>query len=432
MAFGWFSKGKSASDRALVRAQKLEAQERWAEALSYYQEARAGTGDPADANRGERTCRQRLVDCNLEEAEAYRDTDPGKAREHARLALDLAGEEADLRKRAWTTVESLKDTAPPPRAARPEPPKRLFEPSCSCVTPCGSEQCSDEHPEQLDVEDLVAFYLDSCQPAEREAFEPLGAAFRAGFVHLQAGELGAARPFLEEAAREQPSAHGAHYALGLLAALEGKGPAAAEAFRRALELAPSFAPAAHHLGDLFREAGRLQEAEATLRSRLESAPDDAEARVLLSLTLLQAENFPEARAEAERSQKSADPSDLRPGLLLARALRAEKDLDGAARVLQGVLARKPDALEALAPLGEILLEQGGAAAERAAEVFKRCYREDPERGWWHLAQVARAYAARGWATEASEVLSRARQELPDDPEARRIWEAARSAVEQRD
>ncbi|MBE0617506.1 MAG: hypothetical protein IH608_06220, partial [Proteobacteria bacterium] len=56
------------------------------------------------------------------------------------------------------------------------------------------------------------------------------------------------------------------------------------------------------------------------------------------------------------------------------------------------------------------------------EVFKHCYRLDPERGWWHLLRVAEAYAGRGWRDEARDVLAKAGKELPDADEPRAQWE----------
>jgi tetratricopeptide (TPR) repeat protein len=428
MAFGWFSKGKDAGDKALAKARKLEGQGRWAEALSHFEDVLAADTGIEEAKRGLRTCRERLVAFNLEEAEAYRASDKDKAREHARLAHQLAGSETDLQSQAWKVLESLKvrDERPP---AAPEAPRQpLFATSCACATPCHAP-AEEEEAADMDVEDLAAFYLDACDPAEREAFEALGETFREGFVRLHQGDLAEARPALEAAAQEEPDAHGTHYALGLLASLEGDAAAAAERFRRTLTLSPGFAPAARHLADLLREAGQREEAISFLRQWLSAHGDDAEGRVLLAQCLLEGGDGPGAREEAEAARRLGEEGDVRPALIVARAHRIEGNREGAVQALQAVVARRPDALEALFPLGEVLLELGGSSVERAAEVFKRCYRADPDRGWYYLSQVARAYAARGWKVEAAEVLDRARQELPDAPEARQAWERARAEVE---
>lgn len=433
MAFGWFSKDKNPTGKALEKARKLEGQGRWAEALTYFDEALAADAGSEAARGGARTCRERLVAFNLEEAEAYRASDADKAREHARLAMDLAGAEEDLRARAWQALDALKTREAPKdsRPAPPAPPKRLFASSCSCATPChdGGPEPEPEHAGGIDVEDLAEFYLDACDPAEREAFGALGDTFRQGFVSLHQGELKAARPALEAAAREAPSAPGAHYALGLLEALEGRGDAAVMAFQRALKAEPGFAPAARHLADLFREARRPAESAAFLRQWLQNQGDDAEARLLLAICLLEAGDPAAARPEAEAARRRLGEGDVRPALVAARAHRAEGNLEKAAQALQAVVAKRPDAVDALMGLGEVLLDMGGGSAERAAEVFKRCYQLDPDRGWWHLVQVARAYAARGWRAEAEDVLARAGRELPDADEARQAWEAARASLQ---
>ncbi|NTU59540.1 MAG: hypothetical protein HGA98_00600, partial [Deltaproteobacteria bacterium] len=66
MGFGWFSKGADSGDKALGKAQKLEKQERWAEALSFYDEVLAREPGSEPAAAGARTCRERLVAWNLE------------------------------------------------------------------------------------------------------------------------------------------------------------------------------------------------------------------------------------------------------------------------------------------------------------------------------------------------------------------------------
>lgn len=422
MAFGWFSGNKDPAGKALEKAGKLAGQGRWAEALTYYEEALQAQPDSDPARTGARTCRERLVESNLAEARGYATAeDLAKAREHAGLALELAAGDEALRRRAQAVLEEL--GAPPPAAAA-RAPGRLFPPSCSCASPCGGEGEAEIAEGGAEFEDLFAFYLESLLPEERAAFETLGGTFPEGFVHLQQGEVEEARPLLEEAAREHPDAPGPHYALGLLAALAKDPAATGRHFSRALEADPDFAPAAHHRADVFRESGNPAEGVTFLRGWLEGHPQDGEAWVLLAACHLEAGDPAaglEACGEALRSARADDP---RPNLLKARALRLLGRADQALGALQAVAARRPDLLEALVPMGQILLEKGGPSAERAVEVFKRCYRLDPERGWWHLLRVAEAYAARGWIDEAKDVLAQARDQLPDAEQARAQWEEA--------
>jgi tetratricopeptide (TPR) repeat protein len=127
----------------------------------------------------------------------------------------------------------------------------------------------------------------------------------------------------------------------------------------------------------------------------------------------------EALAVAEERNSRFDP---RLALTRATILHRQGDTEGALNAYQETAARNPNLLEALVPLGQLLIGRGGADAERAAELFKHCRRIDPERGWWHLLQVGAAYAARGWADEARELLETARGDLPDNDAARKQWQ----------
>ncbi|MBI5443539.1 MAG: tetratricopeptide repeat protein, partial [Deltaproteobacteria bacterium] len=147
-----------------------------------------------------------------------------------------------------------------------------------------------------------------------------------------------------------------------------------------------------------------------------------EARLLAAACCLETGDVAGAAREAEGARRLAGPDDLGAALLLAEAHRRGGDREQALRVLQDVLARKPDQVQALAAAGDLLLEEGGSRAERAAELFKRCYRNDPEQGWFYLLRVAEAYSALGRSAEAEEMLERAGSELPGTAEARRAWE----------
>lgn len=436
MAFGWFSGKKNPGGKALEKADRLAGQGRWAEALSYYEEALDAVPESEPARNGVRACRDRLVAFNLSEAAAYETAgDPDKAREHAALALELAAGEAALVSRAREVLDRLEGPGASV-AARPAAPGRLFPPSCGCPAPCGTgETAEGEVGEgeagEAPVEDLYGFYLEALSAEERNAFEALEGAgdFPEGFVLLQQGETRLARPLLEAARSAYPTQPGPHYALGLLAALEKDPEAASRHFSRALELAPDFSPAAHHRADVLRESGVPAEGAAFLRRWLQGHPNDGEAWVLLAACCLEAGDPAAGLEAAEEGARRTPPADPRANLLKARALRRLGRPEQALGALQAVAARRPDLLEALVPLGDILLEKGGPSAERAAEVFKRCYRLDPERGWVYRLRLAQAYAARGWPAEAKQILAEARAELPDAPEARERWEEVRRGLE---
>ncbi|MFU8856285.1 MAG: tetratricopeptide repeat protein [Deferrisomatales bacterium] len=429
MAFGWFSGKKDPAGRSLEKADKLAGQGRWAEALSYYEDALEAQPGWEPAAGGVRTCRERLVAWNLEEAQGYANAeDLPKAQEHAALALELAGEHPELRRRAQEALDRLGSGAPeapaPGRAA-----ERLFPPSCACPAPSCATGGQGETDEDLaSVDDLFGFYLESLSAEEREAFEHLGDGFAEAFVHLQQGETDRARPGLEEAARAHPDAPGPHYALGLLAALDKEVEAAEGHFLRALGADPDFSPAAHHRADVLRERGRPGEGAAFLREWLKGHPEDGEAWVLLAAGSFEAGDPAPALEAAEEAVRRVGPADPRPTLWKARALRELRRPDEALEAFQTVAARHRDLLEALVPLGQLLLEKGAGTAEKAAEVFKRCYRLDGDRGWWYLLRVAEAYAAKGWKPEARDVLATARRELPDTEEALAQWDVVSRRV----
>lgn len=424
MGFSWFSKtSASADDKALARAQKLQSRERWAEALNLYEEILARTRGSNSALEGVKTCRENLVARNLEEAQSYREIDPERAREHARLALDLAGDDEKLKERADEVAEVLLRGSPP----QPSPvviSQPLFGSSCSCATPCLSTADAEENGGEFDTEELLAFYLDSCEPAVREAFQRLAGSFPIGFVHLQRGELEDAQAHLERAAEEYAAEPGPTYALGLLASISGKDDAAAIYFEKTLALDGEFGPAVRHLAETLREMGNRSGAIDVLSRWLLSHPEDAEAHLLLALSRIESGEIETGLEHALTAQRLTEESDFRPSLIVAKAQQILGDDPAAASTLQRVLSRKPDLIEALVELAEILIRQGGNQAERAAEVFKRCYRQDPDRGWWYLVRIAEAYQARGWREQATDVLNRAREELPEEASAHTTWEEA--------
>jgi tetratricopeptide (TPR) repeat protein len=425
MALGWFSKG-GGTEAKLSKGRKLQEQGRWAEALTYYEEVLQADPASLQARGGARDCRERLVGWNLEEARAYAASDPEKAREHAHLALGLAAEEEDLQREVRDTLQSFEPDRPSSSEA---PLGTRLAPSCACAAPCAFGEPEPEH--EGEIEDLFELHLESMEAVERELFEPLSGPFREGFVRLQQRRFEEARPLLEEAALQEPDSPAPGYVLGLLAALEEKPTEAEARFRSALELEPGFGPAARHLAVTLRETSRPQEAAEFLGGWLASHPEDGQARLLLSASFLDQGDAEAARREAEEAKKFLAAGDLQPFLLIGQARKLAGDRPGALQAFGEVLRRSPDLLEALVPMGQLLLAEGGDHAARAAEVFKRCYRADPENGWWYLVQVALAYSARGWRKEAREVLGRAREELPDLEEARTSWEAAERTISPR-
>jgi tetratricopeptide (TPR) repeat protein len=423
MAFGWFGKGKQDGSKALAKGHKLVTQARWAEALTFYEEAAGDPDQASEARRGARACREQLVAWNLEEASALQQAGEGdRCHEHLELALQLAADEADLAAEARQALDQL--AQPRQGVEPPANPQRLFEPSCGGAACASCDTATDEAP----GEELFEFYLESLSDAERRVLEPLGVGFQRGFVALQQGDLEAARPLLRDAAETGPQQPGPAYALGLLEAVAGDIEAALLQFSRALVIDPQLAPAAHHSADLLCELERFPDAEKLLGTWTEDHPDDVDAWFLLARCRDLAGNPAAALEALAAAEQRAE--EFQPRLSLARAaiLRRQGDGAGALAAYQDTAARNPNLLEALVPLGQLLIERGGADAERAAEVFKHCRRIDPEHAWWHLLQVAAAYAARGWPAQARDLLETARGELPEGDAARAEWEAVQTKV----
>ncbi|GAB4260673.1 tetratricopeptide repeat protein [Deferrisoma sp.] len=417
MAFGWFRKRKAGAEALAETGRKLARQGRWGEALSHLEAAAQAPDAPPGLEKEIRECRRALAALNLEEAGACLNAgDPDRAREHLALAREFGGEDPELEAR----IRGLEARIAPRPEAEPRPQPRFATP-CACAAPCASEPDPHELPETGPDADLFEFYLEALEPSERAVLEGLGDAFRTGFVALQQGEAEEARRWLERAEAEHPDAPGVHYAFGVLHLLTGELEAAEDRMRQALEAAPDLAPAVHHLADGLREGGRPDRAVELLEGWVAEHPGDGVAWLRLGALRLDAGDAEAALEALDRAQAALPEDRPEPRLLRARALEAVGRTDDALQALREVLARRPDLVEALVPLGRILLGKGEAHAERAAEVFKRCARIDPERGWWYLLRVAEAYHARGWAREAREMLELAGGQLPDEA-ARAEWE----------
>ncbi|WP_025321742.1 tetratricopeptide repeat protein [Deferrisoma camini] len=418
MAFGWFGKRRSSLEQLVEKGRKLARQGRWGEALAYLEDAAGRPDAPPELGDEIRACRARLAEINLEEArECLAASDPGRAREHLALARKYAAGDPGLAARIEACEAELSPPEPQPRG----PARPVFAPSCGCDAPCEPEPPTEEEAAPADT-DLFEFYLEAVDPAERAVLTGLGEAFRAGFVALQQGDLDEAGRRLGEAAAEHPGAAGPAYALGVLHSLRGEWAEAEARFKEALAAAPDLAAAVHHWADTLREAGQTERAVRLLERWVEDHPEDGPSWVRLAALRLDGGDPEAALAALDPAAQSFSEPPPEVGLLRARTLEALGRTDDAVTELQGVLARRPDLVEALVPLGRILLARGGVHAERAAEVFKHCVRIDPGRGWWYLLRVAEAYAARGWAAEAREILDHAAARLPEDEEAREEWD----------
>ncbi len=423
MVFGLFKKGTK--DRAVEKAKKLMTQGRAAEAMTWFEEALEDDPANEEAKAGMAVCRRNLVEWNIEEARALTGHDPERAAEHTQLAVEIAGDDQELAKLARRENKKLGGGAKP--APRPSPPKRMFEPSCGG---CASTSCAPEDEEwaESDADELFELYMEGMDEEERQCFAGLGRTFKEGYVALQQGELEFAETLLKKAEKEEEPVAATAYALGLVTSLTGKLKRAEKHFRTALERNPDLVGAKIHLAATLKEDKRAGEAVALLKERLETAPEDRSARLMLASILLE-------MSEPEKALEVIDPltgevARTEPSIaaLWGHILREASDIDGAISAYQMATMRKPDMMEALIPLGVLLISKGGKDAESAVKLFKHCYRTDPERGWYHLLNIANAYEAWGKHEQAVEMVDNSRNELPDDPKALAVFEQVAAAI----
>jgi tetratricopeptide (TPR) repeat protein len=122
----------------------------------------------------------------------------------------------------------------------------------------------------------------------------------------------------------------------------------------------------HVLAELYREQGRAEEAEAQWRLALAECPGLTAARLGLAGLLLEQGRSAELEQEAGRLRQ--DPAAAAEAdVLLARARLARKDYAAARALLEGCIAREPEALRPRVVLRYVLLQERGdpAAAEAA-------------------------------------------------------------------
>jgi tetratricopeptide (TPR) repeat protein len=289
-----------------------------------------------------------------------------------------------------------------------------------------------------------------------------------GKLYHAYGLRGPAEACYRNAERLAPADPRVPHALGILLQEAGRLDEAAEAFRQALRLrkaagAPPDVAALVHLGEIARLQGRGADAEGSLTEALAADPSCAAAQALLGQSALDrgdsAAAVPrleaalaavpganrlhyllaqayrglgnEAKAAEHRAQagqvgvRPADPfvdelEALRTGerARLARAKTAYQNgrYTEAADLYRGVLAERPDSVEARINLAAALVQLGDRAA--AILELREALRRDPSRATAHF-NLGTLLAVDGPSAEAREHLAAAAAALPNDAEARR-------------
>lgn len=431
MLFGLFGK-KSNKDGLIEKGKKLLAQGRTAEAMTYFEDA--AELDPSCETVGGllRECRTRLVELNVEEALALKTHDPEKAVEHARLALDLAGSDKELARKAGDALSAVSKAAPA-RQPKKEEKKRLFEPSCGCASPScssGDSGCAEEAGGfHEDPDDLFYFYLETADPEEKEAFEELGPSFRRGYVALMQGNGDEAGVWFGKARSEEGDTFALCYVGGMLAWQKEDGRTANRLLAEAVRKNPEFGPAVRRRAALLREAQLPSEAVEALEGWVEGHPEDKDALTLYAAALAEAGRARRAWEVFGPYAESAHKTNPGLALLWAHILLADQRPEDAIRVLRTAVAAQPDFLDAQEILGIQLTRKGGRDAEGAVRAFKHCYKKNPEKGWYYLLRIADAYRSMGETGQAKKFLDEAYEELPETPEARKSFETVSAAIE---
>lgn len=237
------------------------------------------------------------------------------------------------------------------------------------------------------------------------------------------GELAMARSRLFELAARAPDRADVQLRLGAVLERLGEPAEARRRFERALELDPGAAEARKGFG---RVTGG-EEGIAALRGGLRLDPEDRSAARALGFLLAEAGQRDEAAAALGRGFEgsAADPA------LDGERLRAARAFGSDLRVvpwLEPVVARSPEATEALRRIGEAYL--AGGRPDRALEWLRRAASSDPTDAL-ALIGLGRARIATGAAGEPTSRLAARVRALPLTPEesaALEVFEAELAAA----
>jgi protein O-GlcNAc transferase len=222
--------------------------------------------------------------------------------------------------------------------------------------------------------------------------------------------LGTALAELEQALRQDPGNYEIAKNLGNAYKAAGNLEKAAEYYRCSLSLAPGYLPSLYNLGLALHEQNRLDEAEALFRRAREAAPGDADVLAHLGAILCKRSRFDEA-AQAFRSALDLAPADFNLWLWLARAcLQVPGQRDEAIRCLRQSIALRPDLVEAVEGLGDLLQEEG--RLDEAIELYGAALRTTPGSAKL-LSGLGCALTRRGRFAEAADRFRKAIGRQPD-------------------
>jgi Tfp pilus assembly protein PilF len=253
--------------------------------------------------------------------------------------------------------------------------------------------------------------------AARLDWVPEALALERALLRAQAGELPAVEKYLTAClAVDHPDAelivevlaptYLRHYDLGR----------ARVCGERWVELRPDSARAWCLLGDVFEREGNKPRAEAAYREAVEIDPEHSTARFGLCWMLLEARRLAEAEGHLEDLLRQR-PDDPETVVLAARCDDALGRHDLAVRLLDELLAARPDHAGALAQRGRLELDSGRA---KQAEPFLRRAAQKAPFDAEVLMLLVRCLKQVGTAEEVQKVEQRRQGALRDTVEVQRL------------
>jgi hypothetical protein len=193
----------SSPQKKLAKAQGFLAGGDHYEALRLFEDLLAGRslsgGEESMAREGAKTCRRRMIERRLEEAELLRQAgDLESARDRCRTALDLAGEDLDRDEIEETMRRIDAPRRPLPRSGQIEDavttdvlpePDRTVEPVPSPVDHVKEEPPEPSDEELFGEDPMILFeiYAQTLPPQTSETYRALGRPFILGYVALTQG-----------------------------------------------------------------------------------------------------------------------------------------------------------------------------------------------------------------------------------------------------
>jgi tetratricopeptide (TPR) repeat protein len=146
---------------------------------------------------------------------------------------------------------------------------------------------------------------------------------------------------------------------------------------QALSINPRSARALAFMAEAYLDANQIELAQQTLRRALETDPDNVEARYVNGLFLRDAQyNYPAARDEFRAAYEDA-PNLPYIAVELAWSEWYLQNYQVAIEVLQDVLERNPNNLDALYAIAYVYYQALGSPAQ-SEEFLQRCLRASPE------------------------------------------------------